>query len=74
MIVKIKAIWRILTSKCWFVGVSNSGMVGDQVDCFGHYTIGMAEALINKNITDVNEYLEQESALDEVKNILSGIK
>jgi hypothetical protein len=49
-------------------------MSGDQVETSGHYTYNMADALINKHITDVNNFLEQESALDEFNNIVNGIK
>lgn len=49
-------------------------MSGDNIETSGHYTYNMADALINKHITDVNNFLEQESAVDQVKNIVNGIK
>lgn len=73
MKVKIKAIWSILTSKCWFVGTSKNGAVGETVSCYGQYTLQMAETLINKHITDVNTHLQQESALNEFKNIINNV-
>ena len=49
-------------------------MSGDNIETSGRYTYNMADSLINKHITDVNNFLEQESAVDEVKNIVNGIK
>jgi hypothetical protein len=71
---KLRAIWKILSNKCWFLAVSKTGMSGDQVETSGHYTYNMADALINKHITDVNNYLDQEDALDEFHDIVNGIK
>jgi hypothetical protein len=39
----------------------------------GHYTYAMAETLINKHIADVDNYLDQEDALDEANDIINGI-
>jgi hypothetical protein len=71
---KLRAIWKILSNKCWFLAVSKTGMSGDQLETSGHYTYNMADALINKHITDVNNFLEQESAVNEFNNIVNGIK
>jgi hypothetical protein len=71
---KLRAIWKLLTNKCWFLAVSKTGMSGDNIETSGRYTYNMADSLINKHITDVNNFLEQESAVDEVKNIVNGIK
>lgn len=49
-------------------------MSGDNIETSGRYTYNMADALINKHITDVNNFLEQESALNEFNNIVNGIK
>ena len=73
MKVKIKAIWAILTNQFWFVGTAKKGTAGDTVMCYGHYSLPMAETLINKHITDVNTHLQQESALNEFKNILNNV-
>jgi hypothetical protein len=39
----------------------------------GHYTYSMAETLINKHIVDVNNYIDQEDAIDEANDIINGI-
>jgi hypothetical protein len=33
----------------------------------------MAETLINKHIVDVNNYIDQEDAIDEANDIINGI-
>lgn len=71
---KLRAIWKLLTNKCWFLAVSKTGMSGDNIETSGRYTYNMADSLINKHITDVNNYLDQEDALDEFHDIVNGIK
>jgi hypothetical protein len=39
----------------------------------GNYTYSMADTLINKHITDIDNFLDQQDALDEANDIINGI-
>ena len=67
---KLKAIWGILTSKCWFVATSETGK--DYVTIAGFYTYGMAETIISHTVGILDEYDKQQDAVDQVKNIING--
>lgn len=71
---KLWAIWYLITHKCYFLAVCKTGQVGEDMITTGHYTYNMAETLIDKHITDVNNHLDQEDALDEANDIINGIR
>lgn len=48
-------------------------MSGDDMTTIGHYSYNMADTLINKHITDINNYIDQQDALDEANDIINGI-
>jgi hypothetical protein len=70
---KLWAIWYLLTHKAFFLAVCKTGFDGDDMTTIGNYTYAMAETLINKHIADVDNYLDQEDALDEAQDIINGI-
>ena len=70
---KLWAIWYLLTHKVFFLAVCKKGTQGDDMTTIGHYTYAMAETLINKHIADVDNYLDQEDALDQANDIINGI-
>ena len=70
---KLWAIWYLLTHKVFFLAVCKTGKHGDDMTTIGHYTYSMAETLINKHIADVDNYLDQEDALDQANDIINGI-
>lgn len=71
---KLNALWLLITHKCYFLAVCDTGKNGEDMTTIGHYTYNMAETLINKHIEDVNNYLDQEDAIDEANDIINGIK
>lgn len=70
---KLWAIWYLLTHKAYFVAVCKTGFNGDDMTTIGNYTYAMAETLINKHIEDVNNYIDQEDAIDEANDIINRI-
>jgi hypothetical protein len=70
---KLYALWYLLTHKAFFLAVCKTGFDGDDMTTIGNYTYAMAETLINKHIADVDNYLDQEDALDEAQDIINGI-
>lgn len=70
---KLNAIWLLLTHKAYFLAVCKTGMSGDDMTTIGHYSYNMADTLINKHITDINNYIDQQDALDEANDIINGI-
>jgi len=70
---KLNALWLLLTHKAYFVAVCKTGFNGDDMTTIGNYTYAMAETLINKHIEDVNNYIDQEDAIDEANDIINGI-
>lgn len=63
---KLKAIWGILTSKCWFVCTSKDGKPGSDMQFSGYYSYGMAVTIIEYTSSVIESYHEQEDAVDEV--------
>jgi hypothetical protein len=70
---KLTAIWYILTHKAYFVAVCKTGFNGDEMTTIGNYTYSMADTLINKHITDIDNFLDQQDAIDEANDIINGI-
>lgn len=69
---KLKAIWLILTSRCWFLVTSKDGKPGSDMQYMGYYSYGMAVTTIDYLAYAIESYHEQEDAVDEVKNIING--
>ena len=70
--IKLKAIWLILTNNCWFLAVSKNGKVGDSVRVAGVYTGCMGDTIVCHIAETMQNYQLQEDAVDEVKNIING--
>jgi hypothetical protein len=70
---KLWAIWYLLTNKAYFLAVCKTGKNGDDMTTIGNYTYAMAETLINKHISDVDTFIEQQNAIDEANDIINGI-
>jgi hypothetical protein len=70
---KLKAIWNLLTSSNWLVVTSKTGKPKDKMNICGAYSVAMAETTINHMIAQVNDAVDQENAVSEVKNIINGI-
>lgn len=62
------------TSSNWLVVTSKTGKQKDKMHIAGFYSVAMGETTINHLIAQVNNALDQENAVSEVKNIINGIK
>ena len=68
--IKLRAIWKLLTAKYFFVAVSKYG--GD-IQTFGEYTAPMAYHIADDMMDNGSELVKEEAAVREVNEVLNSI-
>lgn len=70
--IKLRAIWKLLTAKYFFVAISNEGTHGGNIQTYGEYTAPMAYHVAMGMIDNGTELVKEEAAVREVNEILNS--